>query len=258
MGSENRHEPEDWLAVKHNAFISGQFLWTGVDYLGECFGWPERVAQPGLLDLAGYEKPLFNLRKALWTDELTCKLVVGSLQEFWKASYVWDGEGGALTDVMVISNGDRATLWLNGQELATKIVDETCLVNFHVPYAPGELKVVCVRDGQTAQDTLVTPGKAKTLDVKVWPGDAQEVWQLEVSLLDGQGRLAATDDRALTVTADDDRAIMGIENGCATDLTSYASHTRPTWKGRAIVYVRKGAKNAQLSVPDLDPVVVPF
>ncbi|WNH10609.1 sugar-binding domain-containing protein [Thalassobellus suaedae] len=38
-GSENRHDMEAWLAVKDNNHIFGQFLWTGIDYLGESGRW---------------------------------------------------------------------------------------------------------------------------------------------------------------------------------------------------------------------------
>ena len=37
-----------------------------------------------------------------------------------------------------------------------------------------------------------------------------------------------------------DVQFLGLENGCAFDLTSYASTKRPTWHGRATVYVRTG------------------
>ncbi|MDF2789486.1 MAG: glycoside hydrolase family 2 sugar binding, partial [Neobacillus sp.] len=50
-GSENGRHHDAWLDVANNDFISGQFIWTGIDYLGEARGWPIRHATPGLLDL---------------------------------------------------------------------------------------------------------------------------------------------------------------------------------------------------------------
>ncbi len=257
MGSENRHEPENWLAVKHNPFISGQFLWTGVDYLGECFGWPIRAAEPGLLDMAGYVKPLFYLRKALWTDALTAKLTIGNAEEFWNANFIWAGGEGELKDILVLTNGDQATLMLNGRVLESKPVGETCIASFRAPFAPGELSVVCAKGEETATDALITTGKAATLSVNVWPGPADAMRQIEVSLLDLDGRIAMTDDRQLTCEVSGDGEFMGIENGCARDLTSYASATRPTWHGRAIVYVRKtGATELRLTADGLPPVTL--
>lgn len=257
MGSENRHEPENWLIVKHNPFISGQFLWTGVDYLGECHGWPVRVAQPGLLNTAGFSKPLFDLRKALWTDALTGRLAVGDTNEFWNAGRVWAGTQGEMMDVHALTNGGRATLTLNGRELETKTVGESCVASFKVPFEAGELALVCTRGGETVADTLHTPGRAAKLAASVWSAPEDGMQQIEVSLLDADGRIAAADDRLLTVEAGRGGSFMGIENGCASDLTSYASAARPTWRGRAIVYIRKaGAAEARLSAEGLPPVTV--
>ena len=40
LGSENGHSLSAWKAVTDKPYISGQFLWTGIDYLGEAHGWP--------------------------------------------------------------------------------------------------------------------------------------------------------------------------------------------------------------------------
>ena len=59
IGSENNHSLSAWKAVTDNAYISGQFLWTGIDYLGEAHGWPIHGSGAGLLTLAGFEKVTF-------------------------------------------------------------------------------------------------------------------------------------------------------------------------------------------------------
>lgn len=66
-GSENGHDEEQWLAVRDNPDICGQFLWTGIDYLGEAGGWPVRLSAAGLLTTAGFEKEAYYKRRALWT-----------------------------------------------------------------------------------------------------------------------------------------------------------------------------------------------
>ncbi|MFH1512607.1 MAG: glycoside hydrolase family 2 TIM barrel-domain containing protein, partial [Bacillota bacterium] len=257
MGSENRHEPENWLSVKHNPYICGQFLWTGVDYLGECIGWPQRVAQPGILDTAGYEKPLFHLRKALWTDKLTAKLTIGKPDELWNASCVWAGTDGEMQDVLVFTNGESATLSLNGAVIGTQAVGETCTAAFRVAFKAGKLTAVGRRGEETAADTLTTPDKAVKLEATCVSEKTDGMRQIEVCLRDQNGLTAATDDRPLTGSVLGEGEFMGIENGCGHDLTSYAGATRPTWRGRAIVYVRKtGKAEARLSVPGLPPVAI--
>ncbi|MBO4907357.1 MAG: glycoside hydrolase family 2 [Bacteroidaceae bacterium] len=78
-GSENRHDREAWLAVRDNPHIFGQFLWTGIDYLGESGPWPARGSEAGLLDLAGHVKPQGRYRQMLWGEENADSLA----QVFW-------------------------------------------------------------------------------------------------------------------------------------------------------------------------------
>ena len=175
LGSENSHDPNTWLAVKHHPYISGQFLWTGIDYLGEAHGWPIRLSEAGLLDTAGFEKPRFKLRKALWTEELCASLAIGKPDEMWKADFVWSGTPGETKHVLVFTNGDSAVLTLNGEAVGEAMVDETCIASFKVPYASGTLSVTCEKEGKTVADALTTPGNAVTLmactDAKTLPAN---------------------------------------------------------------------------------------
>ena len=49
-GSENSATYDAWKAVVDRDFIFGQFIWTGLDYLGEARSWPSRGLYTGLLD----------------------------------------------------------------------------------------------------------------------------------------------------------------------------------------------------------------
>ena len=66
VGSENSHSLEAWNAVKDNDFICGQFLWTGIDYLGEAHGWPIHGSGAGFITTDGFPKEEFNQRAQLW------------------------------------------------------------------------------------------------------------------------------------------------------------------------------------------------
>ena len=69
LGSENSHSIEAWNAVKDNDYICGQFLWTGIDYLGEAHGWPIHGSGAGIMTTAGFPKEEFNERAGLWEGE---------------------------------------------------------------------------------------------------------------------------------------------------------------------------------------------
>ncbi len=66
LGSENGHGEEAWRAVTDHPYICGQFLWTGIDYLGEAHGWPIHGSAAGLLTTAGFPKERYYERQKLW------------------------------------------------------------------------------------------------------------------------------------------------------------------------------------------------
>ena len=70
MGTENLAQYHEWKAIMERPHISGTFLWTGIDYMGEIRDpWPVRVQPSGLLNSAGFKKGSYYMMKTLWTDE---------------------------------------------------------------------------------------------------------------------------------------------------------------------------------------------
>jgi len=246
-GSENGHGAKAWRAVKDNDYICGQFLWTGVDFLGECRGWPVRISQAGLIDLAGYEKPLYYARKAMWTEEPFVKISTepNNGQKWhgvWGERFCWAGEPGQMMYVSVATNQPECELFLNGESLGVQEVslDTECRATWEVPYAEGTLKAVV----KGAEDTLSTTGKAAQIKLQAdkldLKADGQDLIQVEVTLLDDLGRTAAAYDEDIIWQITGDAVILGIENGHPADLTPYAEKHRRTKNGRGIVYVRAG------------------
>lgn len=240
IGSENSHDAECWAAVRDREDISGQFLWTGVDFLGECAGWPVRISRAGLLDLTGAEKPLFAWRRAMWTAEPYVRMAVGPNP--WDQCFVWNGEPGEMKTIACYSNAEKVTLYLNGREISTLPAGKEAgyRAEWALPYEEGELRAVA----EDAEDVLRTPGIAARLellpDKSVLKADGRDVLQTEIILRDAKGGIAAADDRTLTVQLLGDAEILGMENGKPDDLTPYSERSRSTFRGRMLLYLRAG------------------
>ena len=242
LGSENSHDPAAWWAVEDRDFIAGQFLWTGADFLGECRGWPVRISQAGMLDLAGFKKPLFYRRKALWTEEKFVKIAVGT-GNGWEERFRWEGKAGETKTVSVYTRLSRAELFLNSVSLGVRELkrEDGCRLTWEVPYAPGTLTV----RAEDCDDSLSTPGKAASIGLEAdvsYPGPLETV-RVEIFLRDTEGRPAA--DEKIVCQTLGDMAILGIENGCPDDLTPYPERFRSTLEGRAVVYLRAGEGNGE-------------
>ena len=243
FGSENGHDPDAWHAVRDNDYICGQFLWTGIDFLGECVGWPYRISQAGILDLCAYEKPLYYRRKAMWTDAPFVKIAVSKGEKektgVWTDKFVYAGEDGEKMQVSCYTNAKNAELFLNGESLGEKET-ENYRATWEISFTKGTLTAKI--DG--AEDSLTTPGKAEVISILAdkteMKADSQDIIQAEIALLDKNGNIAADDDKIIYYQITGDAQILGIENGKPDDPTAYSEKYRQTYYGRAIVYIRAG------------------
>ena len=243
-GSENGHGPREWEYVRDNDYICGQFLWTGVDYLGEAQGWPIRGFGAGLLDLAGFETDRFHQRAVMWRPELN-----GHLHTTHESHRGRHGEPHPPT-AFCFTNAVFAELFADGVSLGTASPE-----HYFCRWDISDCKLNSVytvkltgKDGETLEIRESQNGAAETLSVTVWGAvsngevyeTADEVAQLELRLLDAEGRLAFAGGDThpnikVNVTGGE---LIGIENGDIADLTSYGESHRRIHNGHMIVYVR--------------------
>ena len=160
-GSENRHDMDAWRAVRDNDFIFGQFLWTGIDYLGESGPWPARGSTAGLLNLCGDVKTLGRYRQSLWSNEPMCYVVTHKVGRRWLRGNhdsrpadmqrlrflpydepFWNYDEGDSVVVSCYTNAHMARLLLNGEEIGRPTMKNprTGAVTWTVAYKPGVLQ----------------------------------------------------------------------------------------------------------------------
>lgn len=248
FGSENSHYHKAWEAVRDNDYICGQFLWTGIDYMGEAHGWPVRASGAGLLDMAGFPKLRFFQRRAMWRDEPFAALGARPRPEreerFRPFGDEWSFEPDALTEVICYTNQREAELFLNGESLGKgEYSDRAGGFVWNVKYAEGKLRAVC---GE-AEATLETAYEACRVETEVIAFDDDDVQQIEITLADKNGNTAIADSREIRVQTEG-AELMGLENGNIADCRSYSESARNAFRGRLICYVRKTSPHAAVYI----------
>jgi beta-galactosidase len=100
-----------WAFLAQRPWLAGGFLWTGFDYRGEAtpFGWPSQSSFFGAMDLCGFAKSAFHIRRALWLAE-----PVLTIWPHW----TFPGQEGQPVPILVASNAQSVSLHLDGQEIA--------------------------------------------------------------------------------------------------------------------------------------------
>jgi beta-galactosidase len=247
LGSENSHSPAAWRAVAANDYVAGQFLWTGVDYLGESRAYPSRGSTAGLLDFCGFRKPESYLRQALWSDRPMIYAAAQDARKRVVEHWNWAGDERKAIPVEVYTNCDAAELYLNGKSLGEKKVADRLdpVLRWEVPNEPGTVLALGKRGGaEAARFQLATAGPAERIalsfnrtELRASAGDLESV---EIYLADAAGRKVYGPDRGISVEVSGAGQLAALDSGDARDVTPVQSAQRNTWQGRALALVRAG------------------
>lgn len=238
------HE-ETWRVMKKYDFLSGMFIWTGWDYLGEPtpYGWPSRSSYFGIIDLAGFPKDVYYMYQSEWTD----KTVLHILPH-------WNWEPGKTVDVWAYYNhADEVELFLNGKSLGIKKKQGDDLhVMWRVKYEPGTLKAVSRKDGKTVLareiHTAGKPAKIElTADRKNIKANGKDLSFITVKILDKDGNIVPGADNLVNFKISGDAFIAGVDNGSQTDHDSFKASYRHAFNGLALAIVQSQQKAGNIT-----------
>ncbi len=259
-GSENRHPYPDWTAVRDNEHISGQFLWTGIDYLGEAGRFPSRGMAAGLLDLGGFVKPRGMYRKTLWSDEPAA--YVGTIRKdrirkntaYFDLEPVWNYEPGDTVRVASFSNCDYSRLLVNGKEInaAPGYDANSNSLFWDVVYEPGTLRLeTWSKDGSATGYEIRTYGRPVKLVAfadRLTMSEGGDVVHVEVNFVDENGTrvLDAMDDVKCTVEGAGE--LLRLENASPKYTGPYITDSMPMYRGRILAYVKSSDRPGAVTV----------
>lgn len=254
-GSENGVGYNQWLAVRDNDFIFGQFIWTGLDYLGESGRWPSRGLHTGLLDFTGEPKPRGRFRASLWLDEPFT--YVGATPIFRggadrqgrphlsaEAPAVWNYEPGQPTRVVCYTNAPYAKLMLNGEQVGElKPYDDAYgMVYWDIPFTPGVLQAIgCDAQGNELSSAKIeTSGRPFALRVRI-DGERntapRALNHVIVEVVDEDGRLVTLADNNITCRMEAG-SLLALESADNSDMAGTVRNSRRANGGRLLAYVR--------------------
>jgi beta-galactosidase len=239
-------------------FLSGMFIWQGIDYLGEPtpYEWPARSSYFGVVDLAGFPKDPFYLYQSVWTDRPMLHVFPH-----------WNWAAGDTIDVWAYTNGDEVELFLNGRSLGTRReADDTMHVWWRVPYTPGVLRAVARRGGQvTATSEVRTAGPPARIalapDRPRLHADGDDLSFVTVSVVDRAGVPVPTADHWIRVRiAGAGARIVGVDNGDQVSHASFKADSVKLFNGKALVIVQAGERTGSATLaataPGLEPASV--
>ena len=290
-GSENRHDMAAWKAARDKEFIFGQFLWTGIDYLGESGRWPTRGFYSGLLDFGGFIKPRGYFRQSLWSDKPMAYLGtyptpgrgsrnqskdVRSQQEEGDVSYyvervpsmdawsIWNYQEGQSIRVACYTNADKAKLLLNGAEVGeTKEYDDnTGIIYWDIPYQTGKLEVVGLdkNNAPVSGYTIQTSERPHALQIVRAEKEINKengLAQIVVQVVDEQGVPVMLSDNEITCRISGPAKLLGLEASNNNDMSDYTDNVHRVYHGRILAYVQATGEAGDIKVSFTSPWLEP-
>jgi len=272
LGTENTHDRAAWLALRDHAPYAGQFLWTGVDYLGEAGQWP-LIGRPfGLLDRTGLPHPRALERQSWWAAEPNVHLVrrVGdsekaavdpgyevvppSMQEPLRMDWTSRNSAPHSESVEAYTNCDEVELFLNGRSLGKQLKhpDASPLL-WEVPYEPGSLKAVAYLQGRQASlDELRTAGRAVRIvlapDRTRTSPDHNDAITIVATAVDEAGVPVPDASADVQFSVAGPGEIVATDSGSNTDHERFLLSRRRLYEGRMIAIVRATGSSGEIRI----------
>ncbi len=239
-------QEETWKIMKKYDFLSGQYIWTGFDYIGEPtpYPWPARSSYFGIIDLAGFPKDVYYMYQSEWTSKPVLHIFPH-----------WNWKVDETIDVLAYyNNADEVELFLNGKSLGVQSKKNDELhVTWHVPFEPGTLKAVSKMNGKVVlKQEIKTAGiaarivlSADRIQIKA---DGKDLSFIKVQVQDKDGNLVPLSDNSIKYTIEGDGFIAGLDNGSETDLESFHSNPHNVFHGLGLVVIQSNGKSGSIKL----------
>ncbi len=206
IGTENTHDRNQWVAMRDHPEYSGQFLWSGIDYLGEAGRWPSIGAGSGLLLTTSLPRARAFERQSWWSTVPMVRIArrvqaarrgpvdpgyaspTSSNQAATTAPNApldpttrfgqpllldWTPKDQTphTENIEIYTNAEEVELFLNSKSLGTqKLHSDASPITYQVPFEPGIIHAVARTTGKVvAEDELRTAGKPARLLLSRWP-----------------------------------------------------------------------------------------
>lgn len=273
-----------WFDVAERDDVAGQFIWAGVDYLGEAREWPSKGWSAGLIDTCGVPKPPAAFHRSVWSDEPTLEIAAfdpdreraparpawswPALSAHWTFPDREDSRG--FVHVVTFTNAETVTLYQNGETIGVQHLADNPdkMIEWYVPYETGTLRAVAETDGEVvATHELETAGDPARVELdpdrESIAADGRDLVYVDARIVDDDGVVAPRADHEIAFSVAGAGDLAGVDNGDLASNESYTGSRRSAYHGTALAIVQAERESGAVTITadveglDGDEVTVP-
>ncbi len=254
--------------AKENPALIGDFVWTGLDYLGEVGlgAWEYKDYAPefehgsgwitagcGAIDLIGTETCQMAYTQVAFEQ---CPVRIGVIPvkyagekhspAAWRMtnaveSWSWEGCEGINTTVEVYARGAEAELLLNGTSLGRKTIPANKLTRFNVAWQPGELTAVIYDENgkETARTSLCSAEEETVLQLipEKETVTTDDLVYLRLRYTDKNGTVKPLARGEIQIRVKGGK-LLAFGNACSYNERGYLTDRSDTYYGEALAIIK--------------------
>lgn len=272
LGTENTHDINQWVAMRDNPEYSGQFIWVGVDYLGESRAWPTYAYDKGLLDRTATPRPGGFQRQSWWSDKPMVYLsrrVALDARPLTDPGYNaieaartqvlfpdWNPRNLSAHDenVEVYSNCEEVELFLNGKSLGRKPVPrDASSLNWTVAFETGAIKGVGYKAGKAVSEfVLRTAGPPAKIVLSVDQTRLANNWDavsfVTALVVDKNGVIVPDANQMIDFAISGNGFIAAVDSGDNNDHDPFQTTRRRAFQGRVFALVKANRDSGKITI----------
>ncbi len=236
---------DSWRLIRDNDFLSGMFIWTGFDYLGEPtpYWWPARSSYFGIIDLAGFPKDVYYMYQSEWTDKPVLHIFPH-----------WNWTPGQTVDVWAYTNCDEVELFINGASQGKKLRSEQDMnMVWRVQYEEGTLLGIGYKEGhEIMRQEIKTAGEPAALalaaDRSEIRANRSDLSFITVTVVDKDDNPVPHAGNMVSFSLDGPASIAGVDNGLQTSMEPFKADYRRAFNGKCLLVVQAGKESGAVTV----------
>lgn len=247
-------------------YVSGTFIWSGFDYLGEARGWPQNTKCRGTVsDVAGFTKETAYWIRSWWLSNISKSDPGRPLHTEGDSPWTvfilesWlppPDSSQSNRSIHVYSNAPSVRLELNGEIKETQYIHFFSMASFSIAYKPGNLTAVALdqKGNPVAFHSITTTGPVAAVVLSIdapspatGTGDAvvadgEDVAMLRATLVDAHGVMvpSADDNVTFTIVSGPGR-VWATHNGDPANLSPNHAAWNPAYHGLVRAFIRTTA-----------------